>query len=96
MVALIAAGFLTAGCGSDEVDMDDVRAQVEKAFGPGVAVHCPASVDSDPGSVFTCTVVRSEEQPFPLEIRVTDDHGGFAFYVDQLGSAGSRGPRSAP
>lgn len=76
-VALVVLSVLVAGCGGTTVDPvkleDTIQASLEKSFHEKIkAVECPSGQAVDPGSTFTCEVIRSHDKREIATLKIRD------------------------
>jgi Tfp pilus assembly PilM family ATPase len=82
-IAVIAAGMLAAGCGSDidTADLEDqLKTQLSEDAGvpsEDVTVDCPDGEKAEQGNTFNCTLTAPNGDEVTVDVEITSDDGDF-------------------
>lgn len=86
-LAVAGAALVLAACGNT-IDSEDLEGKLATELSAdagvdpeGVSVSCPDDEAADEGNEFECTLATPEGQELTVEVRITDEEGGFEAFV---------------
>ena len=93
-IPLVLAAFLSllalVACGSETIDNADLESQLAEQLSAdagvdpeAVSVSCPEDVEVEEGAEFECELTAPNGDEVTVEVRLTDDEGGFEAVVPE-------------
>jgi hypothetical protein len=85
-LAIAGASLLAGACGERTVDTEQLegtlKRQLDRSAGvTSRAVECPANIPMERGRTFNCTLVAPNGDRVRVDVRLTNDEGGFSAEV---------------
>ena len=82
----LAGASLLAGCGERTVDTEDLegtlKRQLDRSAGvTSRGVECPQDIPMERGRTFNCTLIAPNGDRVRVDVRLTNDQGGFSANV---------------
>lgn len=82
-VLALAGAALLGGCGERSLDDSELertlKQQLDRSAGVSSrAVECPGAIPAERGRTFNCTLVAPNGDEVRVDVRLTNDEGGFS------------------
>jgi hypothetical protein len=84
----VAAALALGACGTTTLDTDELEAELVEQLGESAGVQprevrCPEDIEAEEGKRFQCTLVAPNGDEARVDVRLTDDRGGFDAVVPE-------------